>query len=87
MKLASIRKFRSSLSGYTKKRDMIIITSYGKMVGCFLPLTDTSEIPMELKKEFVSDLGKKISSQLSSQKTQEKEILDDFKEFKKSSRR
>ena len=57
------------------------------MLGCFLPLQATAEIPIELKREFVATLGGRIASQLSQKKVQEKEILSDFQEFKKTRRR
>jgi len=86
MKLASIRSFRSGISSYTRKGDMVIITKSGKMVGCFLPLHATQEIPIELKRDFVATLGGRIASELSKKKIQEKEILNDFREFKKTRR-
>ena len=87
MKLTSIREFRSGISGFTRKGEMVIVTKSGKMVGCFLPLAGTEDIPIELKREFVSTLGGYIATRLSSKKIQEKEILDDFREFKKTRRR
>lgn len=87
MKLASVRSFRSGISGYTRQGDMVIITKSGKMVGCFLPLQATAEIPVELKREFVATLGGRFASQLSLKKVPEKEILSDFQEFKKTRRR
>lgn len=86
MKLTSIREFRSDISSYTKKGEMMIITSHGKMVGCFLPLKKTKEVPMEFKRDFVASLGHRFATQLSSKKIQEKEILHDFEEFKKTRR-
>ena len=86
MKLASIRRFRSGLSNYTRKGDMVIITKSGKMVGCFLPLRATEDIPIELKREFVATLGSRIAGELSAKKIHEKEILNDFREFKKTRR-
>lgn len=86
MKLTSIREFRSGISGFTRKGEMVIVTKSGKMVGCFLPLTSTEEIPIELKREFVAALGGYIAARLSSKKVREKEILDDFGEFKKARR-
>ena len=86
MKLASIRSFRSGISSYTRKGDMVIITKSGKMVGCFLPLQTTQEIPIELKRDFVATLGGRIAGELSKKKIQEKEILNDFREFKKTCR-
>ena len=86
MKLASIRSFRSGISSYTRKGDMVIITKSGKMVGCFLPLQATQEIPIELKRDFVATLGGRFAGELSKKKIQEKEILNDFREFKKTCR-
>lgn len=86
MKLASIRQFRSSLSGYTRNGQMVIVTKIGRMVGCFLPLTGSDDIPIELKREFVSTLGGYIATRLGERKVKEKEILDDFRAFKKSRR-
>ena len=57
MKLTSIREFRSGISGFTRKGEMVIVTKNGKMVGCFLPLANTEDIPIELKREFVAKLG------------------------------
>ncbi len=87
MKLTSIREFRTDISSYTKKGEMMVITSHGKMVGCFLPLTTTKDIPIEFKREFVAALGQKMASTLLSKKFQEKEILNDFEAFKKNRRR
>ncbi len=87
MKLASIRKFRSGVSRYAKKGDLVLITTHGKVTGCFLPLQKTEEVPIEIKKEFLSVLGHHIASSLTSQKITEEEILNDFKSFKKTRRR
>ena len=86
MKLASIRQFRSGISGYTQKGELVIVTKSGRMVGCFLPLTGTEDIPIELKREFTATLGNRLARQLSENKIQEKEILDDFRAFKKNRR-
>ena len=84
MKLASIREFRSSLTGYSKRGEMIIVTNHGKMVGCFLPFATTQDVPVELKKEFVTHLGQAIASSLTSRKVSEEKILNNFKSFKKN---
>ena len=86
MKLATIREFRSSLAGFSKKGEMILVTNHGKMVGCFLPLAKVKEIPIELKKEFVTYVGGMIARSLRLNKVSENQILDDFKSFKKNRR-
>jgi len=86
MKLASIREFRTSLADYSKEGDMVLVTNHGKMVGCFLPLEKSENLPIEMKKEFIAQMGRNIASALSLRKTSEKDVLDDFKNFKKRRR-
>jgi len=86
MKLASIREFRTNLSAHTKRGAMVIVTNHGRLVGCFMPLASTSDIPLEFKREFVSKLGGVIASELAASKIRDKEILDDFKASKKNRR-
>lgn len=86
MKLASIREFRGFLSGFTKKKEMVLVTNHGKTIGCFIPLGHQIDVPIELKKEFISALGQKIAKGLTKQKISEKDVLDDFAAFKKSRR-
>ena len=61
MKLASIRQFRTGISSFTRKGEMVIVTKSGKMVGCFLPLAGTQDIPMELKREFAAMLSSTLA--------------------------
>ena len=84
MQLTSVREFRSHLSNYTKKGDLVGVTSHGKMVGFYLPLESTEGIPLELKKEFIGNLGKHIAKKISSKGATEKDIINDFKKFKRS---
>ncbi len=86
MKFASIREFRNSLAGHRQSQQMVLVTNHGKMVGCFLPLADTSDLPIELKKEFIAHMGQYISSSLTAKEVSEKDVLDDFKAFKKRRR-
>ena len=87
MQMASIRKFREDMSNYAKKGDLVIITSHGRMAGCFFPLNRTGEFPIEFKREFVACLGREIARSLISRRITEEEILNDFHEFKKARRR
>ena len=80
MKLASIREFRASLADYSKDGEMVLVTNHGKMMGCFFPLEKSGNLPIEMKKE------RKIASALSLRKISEKDVLDDFKVFKKRRR-
>lgn len=87
MVLESVRRFREGISRHTQKGEMVIITNHGRMVGCFLPLKKTEDIPIELKKEAVSLIGRQIAHSLTSRRIREEEILHDFQAFKKNRRR
>ena len=87
MRLESVRRFREGISRHTKEGEVVIITNHGKMVGCFLPLQKTGDVPIELKKEVITSLGRQIVRSLSIQNAKEEEILDDFQAFKKNRRR
>ncbi len=84
MRLEPVRKFRARISQHTKRGEMVFVTNHGKMVGCFLPFQKTEEVPLELKREVAVHLGRQIGRVLSLKKISEKEILDDFRQFKKN---
>ena len=87
MRLESVRAFRTRISQHTRKGEMVLITNHGKMVGCFLPIQKTVEIPIELKRETAAHLGRQIARALNLKKITEKAILDDFRQFKANRRR
>jgi hypothetical protein len=87
MKTASIREFRSQLPSLAKQGDVVLVTNHGKMMGCFLPMKETSDLPVEFKKEFVQSMGKRIARELADKGVSEKDVLDDFEAFKKNRRR
>jgi hypothetical protein len=87
MRTASIREFRSELPSLTRQGEVVLITNHGKMVGCFLPMEETDALPVELKREFVLSMGKTLARELEAKDLSEKDVLDDFKRFKKDRRR
>jgi hypothetical protein len=87
MRTASIREFRNQLPSLARQGDVVLVTNHGKMVGCFLPMEETSILPVELKREFVLSIGKKIARELAKKGVSEKDVMDDFEAFKKNRRR
>ena len=84
MKITSMRELRSGISGYSKEGERVLIMNHGRMVGCFLPLQKSKGVPIELKKELVVHLGEQISHALTLWKISEEDILNDFRQYKKS---
>jgi hypothetical protein len=87
MRTASIREFRSELPSLTRQGEVVLVTNHGKMIGCFLPMEETAVLPVELKREFVLSMGKTLARELAAKDLSEKDVLDDFKRFKKDRRR
>jgi antitoxin (DNA-binding transcriptional repressor) of toxin-antitoxin stability system len=86
MRTASIREFRNELPSLTRQGEVVLVTNHGKMVGCFLPMEETAALPVELKREFVISMGKTIARELAARDLSEKDVLNDFKRFKKDRR-
>ncbi len=82
MKLASIRSFRSGISGYTQKGIWSLLRKAARWWGAFFrckPRRDTDRA----EEGFCGDSGGRLAGELSKKKIQEKEILNDFREFRK----
>jgi hypothetical protein len=50
-------------------------------------MEETAALPVELKREFVLSMGKTLAREFAAKNLSEKDVLDDFKRFKKDRRR
>lgn len=82
MQMTSVRDFRSHMSKMTKGDDLVVVTNRGRMVGCYMPMNKSENVPLELKKDFIRTLGMKIATKFTEKGITEKEIIDDFKAYK-----
>jgi hypothetical protein len=84
MKIASIRDFKNKATSYFKEAEPILVTRHGKLTGLYLPLDSPNSIPIELRRELLLRFGAYLESCLQANSVSEKDILEDFKEYKKS---
>jgi PHD/YefM family antitoxin component YafN of YafNO toxin-antitoxin module len=84
MKMATVREFRSDLADMLDAREPVIITRRGKMTGVYIPWNKKSELPLELKREAFKSLSSEMAKLTAH--IDEKEMLEDFKKWRKSRR-
>lgn len=87
MKVASVREFRNQATRLMKERELVFVTRHGKVTSILLPLKAPAEIPIELRRELLGQVGKAISSHLKARGVTERQVLREFETFRKRRRR
>jgi hypothetical protein len=77
MKVVTVRDFRDHASEMFRSEDVILVTRDGVPAGFYLPW-DTTELPVEVRREVFLRLSEQIGAQLDSKGGSEQEVLDDF---------
>jgi hypothetical protein len=77
MKVVTVRDFRDRASEMFRSDDVILVTRDGAPAGFYLPW-NTSELPVEVRREVFLRLSEQIGAQLESGGSSEQEVLDDF---------
>jgi hypothetical protein len=78
MRVAGIRELRASLSELLGGDEPVLITRHGKLSGLFLPLSDPSHTPTDLRQELSAVLGAHLSALLDRHGVSEDDVLEDF---------
>ena len=88
MNITDMKDFRNRATTYLKSDDPTIVVEYGKVSGLFFPLQNNADIfPEDLRKELLEKLGEYLNKSLEFKSATEEEIIDEFKDFRKNSRR
>ncbi len=83
MKMATVREFRDQATKLLRSTKPLLITRRGKAAGLYIPLSDTIELPFELRKELQQALARSVRQALEEKGFTEEEILEDFDRFRK----
>lgn len=86
MRMSTVREFRDKATVMLRSRDPILVTRRGKLAGVFFPQPEAS-LPIELKRELFATLSAEVARQLKRRKLTEKDVLEDFAEWRKERRR
>ena len=86
MRISTVREFRDKATGLLRSRDPILVTRRGRLAGVFFPQPETS-LPIELKRELFATLSAEVARQLKRRKLREKDVLEDFAQWRRDRRR
>ncbi len=87
MKVATVREFKDKATAYLKEEEPILVIKQGKVTGLYLPIEHPETVPLELRKELLTRIGKSISRSLEKKGITEEKLLANFDTFKKTRRR
>ena len=85
MKIASVREFRDRATTMFRSKEPILIMRRGKLAGIFFPQPGQT-IPIELKRELYPVLSAEIARQFKKRGVTAKDVLKDFKEWRRQRR-
>jgi len=85
MRISTVREFRDRATGLLRTKDPILVTRRGRLAGVFFPRPEAT-LPIELKKELFALLSADLARQLKRRRLSEKDVLADFKVWRKARR-
>jgi hypothetical protein len=85
MRISTVREFRDNATGLLRSKDPILVTRRGRLAGVFFPRPEES-LPIELKRELFSVLSSEVARELKKRQISEKDVLRDFKSWRKKRR-
>lgn len=85
MRISTVREFRDQATGLLRSKTPVLVTRRGKLAGVFFPRPEAT-LPIELKRELFAVLSRDVAQQLKSRRIREREVLEDFEEWRKTRR-
>jgi hypothetical protein len=85
MRISTVREFRDKATRLLRSKDPILVTRRGRLAGVFFPQLEGS-LPIELKRELFFVLTTQVACELKERNLSEKEVLRDFKSWRKNRR-
>jgi hypothetical protein len=85
MRISSVREFRDRATTLLRSEDPILVTRRGRVAGVFLPWREAN-LPVDLRRELFAMLSADIARQLKRKRVSEKEVLQDFADWRKGRR-
>jgi hypothetical protein len=86
MRVAGVREFRNRAPAFIKGRDIVFVTSHGKLSGVLVPLAGSPDLPVEVRREFLGRFGAAMADHLRRRGVSEGSIQRDFKAWRKARR-
>jgi PHD/YefM family antitoxin component YafN of YafNO toxin-antitoxin module len=78
MRTTTVKEFRDQATKLLRGSELLLITRRGKAAGLYLPLEETRDLPLELRKELQVSLASSVRQALEEKGITEEEILEGF---------
>jgi len=78
MRTTTVKEFRDQATKLLRGSELLLITRRGKAAGLYLPLEETQDLPLELRKELQVSLASSVRQALEEKGITEEEILEGF---------
>lgn len=85
MRVASVREFRDRATTMLHAKEPILVMRRGRLAGIFFPQPGSS-MPLEFKRELFGILAEELARQFRKAGVTEKEVLEDFKAWRRARR-
>lgn len=79
MKITNVKDFKNKATSYLKADEPTLVVRHGKVAGLLLPLQDTDKLPVDLRREVLSEMKNYLKKSLESRNISEENIINDFK--------
>jgi len=83
MRTTTVKEFRDQATKLLRGSEPLLITRRGKAAGLYLPLGETQDLPLELRKELQVSLARSVRQALEEKGITEEEILEGFERSRK----
>ena len=83
MRTTTVKEFRDQATKLLRGSELLLITRRGKAAGLYLPLGETQDLPLELRKELQVSLARSVRQALEEKGITEEEILEGFERSRK----
>jgi len=86
MKVAGVKEFRDHAPEFLSGDDLVFVTKHGKVASLLIPMSKSQELPLELRRELLTNLGSSISDHLKKSGVSERTVKHDFETWRKARR-
>ncbi len=86
MRIAGIRELRAKSASLLGGSEPVVVTRHGKVSGLYLPLDEPDRLPEDLRRELAAVLGRHLASLLEARGISEREVTQDFNDYRRSRR-
>jgi len=86
MRVAGVKEFRDHAPEFLSGDDLVFVTKHGKVASLLIPMSKSQELPLELRRELLTNLGSSISDHLKKSGVSERTVKHDFETWRKTRR-